>query len=134
MQLEFDARIENIGLLTGVVEELLEPLEAPMKACMQINVAIDELLSNICYYAYGDGVGKAYVTVETMPDKRGISITLEDEGEPFNPLSHEDPDVTLGLDERGIGGLGIMLVKRTMDDVRYEYKNGRNRLTFVKTF
>jgi anti-sigma regulatory factor (Ser/Thr protein kinase) len=134
MQLECDARIENIGLLTGVVEELLETLEAPMKACMQINVAIDELLSNICYYAYGDGVGKAYVTVETMPDKRGISITLEDEGEPFNPLSHEDPDVTLGLDERGIGGLGIMLVKRTMDDVRYEYKNGRNRLTFVKTF
>ena len=134
MQLEFDARIENIGLLTGAVEELLETLEAPMKACMQINVAIDELLSNICYYAYGDGVGKAYVTVETMPDKRGISITLEDEGEPFNPLSHEDPDVTLGLDERGIGGLGIMLVKRTMDDVHYEYKNGRNRLTFVKTF
>ena len=132
MQLEFDARIENICLLTGAVEELLETLEAPMKACMQINVAIDELLSNICYYAYGDGVGKAYVTVETMPDKRGISITLEDE--PFNPLSHEDPDVTLGLDERGIGGLGIMLVKRTMDDVRYEYKNGRNRLTFVKTF
>jgi anti-sigma regulatory factor (Ser/Thr protein kinase) len=134
MQLEFEARIENIGVLIGAVEELLETLDCPMKAAMQVNVAIDELLSNICYYAYGDGVGKVYATVEVMPDKRGITITLEDEGEPFDPLAHEDPDVTLDVDQRGIGGLGILLVKRTMDAVRYEYKNGRNRLSFVKTF
>ena len=84
--------------------------------------------------ALSGAVGKVYVTLDKMSDKRGISVTLEDEGVPFDPLAHEDPDVTLSVDERGIGGLGIFLVRRTMDEMRYEYGDGRNKLTITKSF
>ena len=134
MQFELDTNIENVEVLTDTVNGMLAELDCPKKARAQIDIALDELFSNVSHYAYGGDVGKVYVTLDTMADKRGISITLEDEGIPFDPLAHEDPDVTLGVDERGIGGLGIFLVRRTMDDMRYEYGDDRNKLTITKSF
>lgn len=134
MQFELDTNIENVEVLTETVNELLAKLDCPKKARAQIDIALDELFSNVSHYAYGGEVGKVFITLETMTGKKGVSITLEDEGIPFDPLAHEDPDVTLGVDERGIGGLGIFLVRRTMDDMRYEYSDGRNKLTITKSF
>lgn len=61
-----------------------------------------------------------------------ISITFSDSGKPYNPLEKPDPDVTLSAEERSIGGLGIFMVKKSMDDMRYEYKDGQNILTITK--
>ena len=134
MKLELDTHIENVDILTDTINEVLDGLSCPRKARTQIDIALDELFSNISHYAYGAKVGRAYVSIDPASDGKGVSITLEDEGVPFNPLEREDPDVTLGVQERAIGGLGIFLVRRTMDDMRYEYRDGRNRLTITKLF
>ena len=101
---------------------------------MQIDVAIEEVFVNIVRYAYPEGEGEAAIEVETTDSPRAVKITFEDEGVPFNPLEHEDPDIMLSADDRPAGGLGILMVKKSMDDVSYEYKDGKNRLTITKSF
>ena len=99
---------------------------------MQIDIAIDELFSNIAHYAYHPGVGPATVRVEVVEDPMAVVITFIDEGVPYDPLSTEDPDTSLSAEERQIGGLGIYMVKKSMDEVVYEYKEGRNILRIKK--
>ena len=131
-ELTVQATLENISAVTAFIDEQLEALDCPMKAQMQIDVAIDELFGNIAHYAYGDGVGDATVRFEFNAETRVASITCMDRGVPFNPLESADPDVTLSAEERGIGGLGIFMVKKTMDDMTYAYRDGQNRLTIRK--
>lgn len=127
------AEAENIDKITSFVNKQIKRLGGTKRAMVQIEVALDELFANICNYAYDDGVGHVTVRVQDVPEQNSVCITLEDEGMPFDPLAREDPDVTLGLHERGVGGLGIYMVKKTMDDVRYEYRDGLNMLTVVKS-
>lgn len=129
-ELKVAAKVENIELVTDFVNELLESADCPMKAQMQIDIAIDELFSNIALYAYASGEGK--VTVRAEVQSGLVSISFIDEGIPYDPLSAKTPDTSLPAEEREIGGLGIHIVKKTMDDLRYEYKDGRNILTVVK--
>jgi anti-sigma regulatory factor (Ser/Thr protein kinase) len=133
MKFRVKAELENVDIVTDFVNEQLEGMDCSMRSVIQIDIALDELFSNVCHYAYGDGVGYATIYVDEHEDNGTVSITLEDEGIPFDPLEHEDPDVTLSIDEREIGGLGIFMVKRTMDDVLYEYRDGKNRITIVKS-
>ena len=126
------ATVENIDAVTAFVDGQLEMLNCPMKAQMQINIAIDELFSNIAHYAYHPGVGPATVRVEVVEDPMAVVITFIDEGVPYDPLSTEDPDTSLSAEERQIGGLGIYMVKKSMDEVVYEYKEGRNILRIKK--
>ena len=97
---------------------------------MQIELSLEEMFVNIAHYAYPDGDGWAEVHVR-VTDK-GAEITLVDGGIPYNPLDKEDPDVTLSVEEREVGGLGIFLVKKTMDDMTYVRRDGRNELTIRK--
>ena len=127
-----DATIKNIEQVTAFVDEQLRILDCPMKTQVQINIAIDELFGNIARYAYNPEVGSATVRVEVCEDPVSVVITFIDNGMPYNPLAKEDPDVTLSLEERGIGGLGIYMVKKTMDDIVYEYKDGKNILKIKK--
>lgn len=129
-----DATVENIEKVTDFVDEALEGLGCPLKVQIQINVAIDEIFGNIAHYAYNPEVGPATVQVEITEDPMAVIVTFIDNGIPYDPLSKEDPDVTLSADEREVGGLGIYLVKKTMDDVSYEYKNGQNILKIKKQF
>ena len=131
-ELTIDATVENIEKVTDFVNEQLEACDCPIKAQMQIDVAIDELFSNISHYAYNPDVGPATVRVETIKEPLSVIITFIDNGKPYDPLAKADPDVTLSAEERKVGGLGIFLVKKTMDDVNYEYKNGQNILTIKK--
>ena len=131
-EMTIDAAIENIPAVTAFVEEQLEQYNCPMKAQMQIDIAIDELFSNIAQYAYTPNHGKATVRVEVTQDPMAVIITFIDNGVPYNPLAKADPDVTLSADEREIGGLGIFMVKKSMDDINYEYKNGQNILKIKK--
>ena len=131
-ELTIEATIENITAVTEFVNELLEKYNCPMKAQMQIDIAIDELFGNIAHYAYNPKSGPATVQVEVQKDPMAVIITFIDHGKPFDPLSGKDPDLTVPLEERKEGGLGVFLVKKVMDDVRYEYKEGRNILRIKK--
>jgi anti-sigma regulatory factor (Ser/Thr protein kinase) len=131
-EMTIDAAVENIPAVTAFVEEQLEQYNCPMKAQMQIDIAIDELFSNIAQYAYNPKTGKATVRVEVTENPMSVIITFIDNGVPYNPLAKADPDVTLSADEREIGGLGIFMVKKSMDDISYEYKDGQNILKIKK--
>ena len=126
------ATVENIEVVTEFVNEQLEALDCPMKAQIQIDIAIDELFSNIAHYAYNPAVGNATVRVEVSEDPLAVVITFIDNGIPYDPLAKEDPDITLSAEERKIGGLGIYMVKKSMDDITYEYKDGQNILAIKK--
>ena len=135
-EITLDALIENIPKVTDWVEEQLADCGCPMKVLMQINIAIDELFSNIANYAYAESgsVGKATVRLRLEEDFSAVEITFIDNGIPYNPLEKADPDITLSIEERPIGGLGIFMVKKSMDDVSYEYRDGQNVLTIRKNF
>ena len=126
------AKVENIEAVTAFVDEQLNLLDCPLKAQMQINIAIDELFGNIAHYAYNPDVGDATVRVEVLEEPLSVVITFIDKGVPFDPLKADEPDTTLSAGERAIGGLGIFMVKKTMDSVRYRYENGENVLTIRK--
>ena len=131
-ELNLTATVENIETVTNFVNEQLEALDCPMKAQMQIDVAIDELFGNIAHYAYNPEIGQATVRVEVVEEPLSVVITFIDNGVPYDPLAKADPDTTLSAEEREIGGLGIFMVKKTMDDITYEYKNGQNILKIKK--
>ena len=131
-ELTVEAVLENVDTVTDFVDARLEELDCSMKVMAQINVAVDELFSNIARYAYHPETGSATVRVEVTEDPLEVVITFMDQGVPYDPLKREDPDVTLSADERKIGGLGIFLVKKTMDDVKYEYRDGQNILKICK--
>ena len=131
-ELKLKARVENIPQVTEFIDAQLEALDCPMKAQMQIDVAIDELFGNIAQYGYGGAEGEATVLFDFDAAERMASVTFVDGGAPFNPLAQDDPDVTLSAEERVAGGLGIYLVKKTMDGVEYRRENDENRLTIHK--
>ena len=129
-ELTIDATVENIGKVTEFVNAHLEAFGCPRKVQAQIDIAIDELFGNIAHYAYNPEVGTATVRVEVAED--AVVITFIDGGVPYDPVAKADPDTTLGAEERDIGGLGIYMVKKSMDDISYEYRNGQNILRIKK--
>ena len=131
-ELTIAATVENIETVTDFVNEQLEAYDCPMKAQMQIDIAIDELFGNIAHYAYNPEIGQATVRVEVVEDPLSVVITFIDKGVPYDPLAKADPDTTLSAEERAIGGLGIYMVKKSMDEIVYEYKNGHNILKIKK--
>lgn len=131
-QLTVVASVENIETVTDFVNEQLEAFDCPMKAQMQIDIAIDEIFGNIAHYAYNPDIGEATVKVEVTENPLAVIITFIDNGVPYNPLKQADPDITQSADERQIGGLGIYMVKKSMDEITYEYKDGQNVLSVKK--
>lgn len=128
----FPAKTESLDDAIAFVEETLETLDCPMKATMQITVCVEEMFMNVANYAYGDGEGEVALALES--NGRGVAITLTDRGMPFDPLAKSDPDVTLSAEERDIGGLGIFMVKKSMDEVAYRRENDQNIFTMTKNW
>lgn len=125
------------NFLDGVnnfIDGILEENGCPPDFVLKINLCVEEIFVNIAHYAYKPKVGKAKISCEVCNNPRRVVIIFHDEGRPFNPLEHLDPDITSGADEREIGGLGILLVKRTMDRVEYSFENGMNCLLIEKAF
>ncbi|MBE6724431.1 MAG: STAS domain-containing protein [Ruminococcaceae bacterium] len=131
-EIEVEAVPENLDDVLDFIRSHLESVGCPPKAEMHIEVAAEEIFVNIAHYAYAPQKGSATVRVEVGEDPVSVTITFMDRGTPYDPLSREDPDVTLGAEERAIGGLGVFITKKTMDDVAYEYRDGRNILTLKK--
>ena len=126
------AVVENLDQVQAFVDAELEKLNCPMKTQMQVDVAVEELFVNIARYAYAPKTGS--VTIRVQPDEKShaVAITFVDSGIPYDPLAKPDPDVTLSAEDRQIGGLGIFMVKKSMDDMQYEYREGQNVLKIIK--
>ena len=152
------ADMKELETVTSCVQKILDEIEAPSGDSMKVEVIVEEIFSNIALYAYKDIKPDVSKSVEdkgglaglidkfksvpvspyakisiTVPDDKGsITVEFQDEGTPYNPLEKPDPDITLAAEEREIGGLGIYMVKKSMDDVTYQYKDGKNILTLMK--
>lgn len=126
------AELESIAQVTEFVEANLEEAGCGMKAVTQINIAVDEIVSNIARYAYANEKGNVTVSFRISEKTKSVLLTFTDRGKPYNPLEKDDPDVSLSAEERELGGLGIFMVKKSMDEMHYEYKDGKNILTIVK--
>ena len=126
------AEVDNLDKIQGFIEERLDAAESSPKAAMQISVSVEEIYVNICHYAYKDKGGEGDATVRMRIVEGVAEIVFEDSGVRYDPLAREEPDVTLSAEEREIGGLGIFLTRKSMDDVSYEYRDGKNILTLKK--
>lgn len=131
-ELEIEAQNDNLSKVLSFIEQHLEAIGCTPKIQMQISVAVEEIFVNIANYAYAPDVGKVTVRVEITEEPLSVCITFMDGGKPFDPTKRSDPDVTLSAEERQIGGLGIFMTKKIMDDVVYEYIDGKNILTLKK--
>lgn len=131
-QLTVDAKTDNLEQVLDFINEQIELCDCSMKVQIQIDIAVEEIFVNIANYAYQDKIGQAEVQTEIQEDPLTIFITFIDSGIPYDPLAKEDPDTTLSAEDREIGGLGIFMVKKSMDNISYEYKQGHNVLTLQK--
>ena len=130
--LSIEAKVENLKDVICFLDSRLEELDCPVKAQIQLDVAVEELFVNIAHYAYGNETGMATIVFDHNQADNSVSITFIDSGIPYNPLLKPDPDVTLSAEERQIGGLGIFMVKKSVSDIQYKYEDGHNILTIIK--
>ena len=131
-ELKLEAKKENLDKVNAFIDGFLENNGCSMKAQMKIDLATEEIFVNIAQYSYAPGTGDATIQLALSDDGSSVEITFIDSGIPYDPLAKEDPDITLSSEERQIGGLGIFLIKQYMDDVRYKFEDGQNKLTIVK--
>ena len=129
-----EAVTENLQDAIDFATERLEARDCPMKVVMQMELVIEEVFVNVSSYAYRPDVGNVTICLDFAENPASVEITFIDSGKPYNPLEKDDPDTTLGIDEREIGGLGIFLVKKNVDDISYEYADGKNILRIKKFF
>ena len=130
-EMTFKAEIENLDKAIDFIMEELTKMGASEAVKLQVHLAVEEIYVNVASYAYQPGQGP--VTIRTQPEGDRIRITFIDQGVPYDPVQKDDPDVTLEIEERQIGGLGIFLAKQYMDEMSYVYENGSNILDMVKT-
>ena len=128
------ATIDNLQQVTDFAAEKLEARDCPLKASMQLELVIEEVFVNIASYAYDGETGDAKLSMEFEENPAAVILTFVDDGKPYNPLEKPDPDTSLGVDEREIGGLGIFLVKSNVDEISYERTVGKNILRMKKFF
>ncbi len=126
------AEVNQLTTVNDFIGTELEKYGCSPKVQMQVELAVEEIFVNIANYAYHPELGEAEVDVDAGGDPPTVTIRFLDRGKPFNPLDREDVDVTASAESREIGGLGIFLVKKNMDDVEYSYEDGKNILTIRK--
>lgn len=126
------AETAALETVNAFIQEKLEAIDCPKRARMQMKLAVEEIFVNISSYAYHPEIGQAEVGVDIDGDPPTVTIRFLDQGRPFNPLEKPDADITLSAQDREIGGLGILLIKKIMDQVDYAYENGKNILTIKK--
>lgn len=122
---------EYLSKIYEFIEDELKVFEISLKCKLQLELAIEELFVNIGSYAYEDE-GKITIKTEVLTNPDRISITFIDSGVEFNPLKQEQPNLSLSSEERPIGGLGILLVEKNVDEIIYNYINNKNQLTIIK--
>ena len=129
---QFNADIKSMEEMISPIISALEEINANHQKVYQINLALEEILANIANYAYPSKEGKIYISYEINEDLNELKVIIKDNGEPFNPLEKEDPNLNLPVEKRKIGGLGIYIVKNMVNDIKYQRHNNQNVLEFVK--
>ena len=130
---EFNAKINELPNVISFVENELKKYEVSFKIISQFNLVVEELFVNIASYAYKDDKsGKCKIKIEYNRDMQQVKISFEDNGIKFNPLEKEDPDTNSKIEDMQIGGLGIYIVKESMDNIEYKYENNKNILILSK--
>lgn len=131
-EIVISAEKENLDKVLSFVDSILEKCECPMSTQMSIDIAVEEIFVNIASYAYNPEVGSASIRCAVEGDPPRVVIEFRDGGVPYDPLAKADPDINAPIEERGIGGLGIYMVKNSMDSVNYRHENGNNIFTIEK--
>lgn len=132
-QIKVKSNKDNLDFVLSNVFEELEDYKPSMKYKLRLELIIEELFLNICNYAYED---EGDIIIQCLIEENPLRtiIIFIDDGIPFNPLEKEDSDLSLNADEREIGGLGLTIVRKNVDDLEYKYENNQNILTFTKIF
>ena len=133
-ELTLEATVDHITQVMAFVDAQLDAAACATKTKRLIDVAIDEVLSNIVHYAYAPETGMVTVQVEIHREPRVVEIIFIDAGVPYNPLTQEDPVAGQTCKERKAGGFGIYIVKKSMDDIQYEYIDGCNVTKIIKSY
>ncbi len=131
-EITVSAILDELSTVQSFIESELEAQNCSMKTLMQVSIAVEEIYVNIARYAYNPEIGKATISCEVGGDPLHVIIQFLDNGKPFNPLAKQDADITLSAEEREIGGLGILMIKKSMDEIEYSYEDGKNILTIKK--
>ena len=131
-EIVFPADKDKISIGIDTITDFLNELKVDHKLVYKIGLCMEELLVNVASYAYSSEGGTIKIQYELIESPRTISITIIDEGKPFDPTAMDDPDTTLPISDRPIGGLGIFIVKNTMDEVKYDRKDNKNILNIKK--
>ena len=131
-ELMVEAEMDNLNDVLSFVDDELEAYNCPPRIMLALDVAVEELFTNIASYAYAPDTGTASVRVEVEEKPVTVIITFVDQGVPYDPLKSADPKLDAEIEDRSIGGFGIFMVKNSMDDVNYEYRDGQNILTIKK--
>lgn len=129
-----EATVDNLQQIIDFATERLEARDCPIKASMQLELVIEEIFVNIASYAYESATGDATFCMDFAQNPDAVFLTFIDGGKPYNPLEKIDPDITLDVNEREIGGLGIFLVKKNVDEIFYERTDNKNILHMKKFF
>ncbi len=127
------ADAQNIDEVFDFIEGELADIESVCRMdVLKIHMIVDEIFTNISSYAYDNDNGTATISFDYKTGNDYISLTFTDQGRPYNPLEEKIPDMELSAGKRQIGGLGVLMVLNTADDIHYEYKDGSNILTIIK--
>lgn len=130
LHLKLEARPEALERITSAIEELGEQEEWPPKLMFRVNLVLEELGLNVMTHGQRAGARELEVIVTSGPDT--VTMEIVDDGPPFDPLRDAPPpDTEAPLGQRPVGGLGVHLVREMMDEVRYRYEDGKNRLTLI---
>lgn len=127
-----EADVSNLEKILEPILKELESLDVVYKTVYQLNLALEELVTNVCSYAYYPDKGMIHISYEVKEDPKRLIVTIIDEGRPFNPLEMDEPDLNASIQDRKIGGLGLFIVKKTMDNIEYVRKDNKNILTITK--
>ncbi len=126
------ADLRQLPAVVTLIDSMLNDLQCPAKSRIHVKITVDEIFSNIILHANLLKGEMVTVCARTETDPSAIEITFTDKGRPFDPLSVAEPDVTASAQKRPVGGLGLFMVRRMMDTVKYEYVNDKNILTVRK--
>lgn len=131
-KLTVPAKIENLQKVMDFLGDQLDSVDYVMKARLQLELSIEEAYVNIVNYAYESEEGEVIICCNVGESPLKVTMQFIDYGKPYNPLKNEDPDISLNAEEKEIGGLGIFLIKKNVDDISYKYHDGKNILTIQK--
>lgn len=128
-----EAKIDNLQEVLNLVEEQLELHEASMKVINIMCISVEEIFANVCMYAYSESQTIGNCTISIWFENDDVIIKIVDDGFEFNPLAKEDPDIHASVEDRGVGGLGIYMVKQYMDSCTYDRIDNQNIFTMRRT-